>query len=557
MMQFSFLTLLAWAFLAMSSACKSNDQSFNEASSAHSDTQSSSGTSEGRWLVSKYNKETELEGYLEREKESFELFSSYANGKSGLPWVVFMVLPEVMPDLWKKEGIPFNFPGLHRNPFDPEAKVPLGLGFADDFSYAGKAPDYQIVNISCGACHIGRVKTAPDKILHLVGAPNNQFSFFGFLQLLNKTVNDPRFTIENFKAAWNGKNKDFFGIPNALNDIQVLSNGGSEAISQIQAALIKQYAVFQYMSGTMYAGEADDSNSKRPHMSRMIGAFDAYGVAAMGAALAHASSQGAAQQTQPLFPPSMPADLMAVWMQRDRPLAQWDNTLELPLTRNLAAAVASVGDRTLLDVNLSARTAAFLNDLPPPVYPFPLDDRRISRGQQLAKQYCHSCHYGGNKKTYSVGHVGTSPNRAQIFTLQFRENLARALQAACTDQAFCEGVSSNIVVPARNEAELGYAALPFHGVWATAPYLHNGSVPTLYHLLVPSERPKSFYRGSLAYDQQKMGFAWQDQQPGLVLYNTDRDGQSNSGHDTLEYLGQDWGSNKEDLKDLLAYLATQ
>jgi hypothetical protein len=57
---------------------------------------------------------------------------------------------------------------------------------------------------------------------------------------------------------------------------------------------------------------------------------------------------------------------------------------------------------------------------------------------------------------------------------------------------------------------LGYKARPLDGIWATAPYLHNGSVPTLYHLLLPpAERPKSFWLGSRDYDAEKVGYVWE------------------------------------------------
>ena len=52
-----------------------------------------------------------------------------------------------------------------------------------------------------------------------------------------------------------------------------------------------------------------------------------------------------------------------------------------------------------------------------------------------------------------------------------------------------------------------YAARPLAGVWATAPYLHNGSVPTLYHLLLPpEERPKKFWVGHRNYDPKRLGY---------------------------------------------------
>ena len=52
-----------------------------------------------------------------------------------------------------------------------------------------------------------------------------------------------------------------------------------------------------------------------------------------------------------------------------------------------------------------------------------------------------------------------------------------------------------------------------HGIWAQAPYLHNGSVPTLGQLLCQSTRPARFLRGNLRYDEALVGFEWADR-PG-------------------------------------------
>ena len=59
----------------------------------------------------------------------------------------------------------------------------------------------------------------------------------------------------------------------------------------------------------------------------------------------------------------------------------------------------------------------------------------------------------------------------------------------------------------------GYNALPLGGIWAQAPYLHNGSVPTLYHLLVPGERPDAFIKSNLNYDTRRVGFDWSGASP--------------------------------------------
>ena len=52
----------------------------------------------------------------------------------------------------------------------------------------------------------------------------------------------------------------------------------------------------------------------------------------------------------------------------------------------------------------------------------------------------------------------------------------------------------------------GYANMPLDGMWLRAPYLHNGSVPTLRALLFPEKRPAEFYRAYDVYDWDNVGF---------------------------------------------------
>ena len=86
---------------------------------------------------------------------------------------------------------------------------------------------------------------------------------------------------------------------------------------------------------------------------------------------------------------------------------------------------------------------------------------------------------------------------------------------------------------------LSYKARPLNGIWATAPYLHNGSVPTLYDLLLPKKkagdpvngqyRPDRFKVGSRAFDRNKVGFLTEGYD-GFV-FDTSQQGNSNSGHE--------------------------
>jgi mono/diheme cytochrome c family protein len=76
---------------------------------------------------------------------------------------------------------------------------------------------------------------------------------------------------------------------------------------------------------------------------------------------------------------------------------------------------------------------------------------------------------------------------------------------------------------------MAYKARPLNGIWATAPYLHNGSVPTLYDLLLPAgERPQTFAVGRMEYDPRKVGYVSDGQVPFVV--DTSVPGNSNRGH---------------------------
>ena len=134
----------------------------------------------------------------------------------------------------------------------------------------------------------------------------------------------------------------------------------------------------------------------------------------------------------------------------------------------------------------------------------------------------------------------------------------------------------------------GYVTDELDGVWTRAPYLHNGSVPTLYHLLVPTERPTRFVRGSISYDQKQVGWRWdiaavdeyRKADPTVAVFDTTLDSASNRGHDTnltvdiegnivrMDWSGpnragekkvrMDWSGpeNEDALYDLLEYLKT-
>lgn len=85
----------------------------------------------------------------------------------------------------------------------------------------------------------------------------------------------------------------------------------------------------------------------------------------------------------------------------------------------------------------------------------------------------------------------------------------------------------------------GYKARPLNGIWATPPFLHNGSIPNLFQLLSPvSERATQFWVGSFEYDPKHAGFV-SDKFDGGFLFKTSVTGNSNRGHEFRDGCRQD------------------
>jgi mono/diheme cytochrome c family protein len=110
------------------------------------------------------------------------------------------------------------------------------------------------------------------------------------------------------------------------------------------------------------------------------------------------------------------------------------------------------------------------------------------------------------------------------------------------------------------QAPARYRARPLHGVWATAPYLHNGSVPNLYELLLPAyRRSASFHAGGREFDPRRVGFDTSEA-PGRTLLDTTLPGNSNRGHEFRDGPRGDGAIGPaltdEQRWDLLEYLKT-
>lgn len=141
---------------------------------------------------------------------------------------------------------------------------------------------------------------------------------------------------------------------------------------------------------------------------------------------------------------------------------------------------------------------AWIEQLEPPKYPWPIDQELAATGEVIFNNRCAECHgtYGEDahypEAIVPLEVVGTDRVRLDSLTTEMR--------ASYEDSWF-----SNFGEKKSQHDPGGYIAQPLDGIWASAPYLHNGSVPTLWHLFHPEERPVVWQRTEDGYDTERVG----------------------------------------------------
>jgi mono/diheme cytochrome c family protein len=190
---------------------------------------------------------------------------------------------------------------------------------------------------------------------------------------------------------------------------------------------------------------------------------------------------------------------------------------------------------------------AYLGSLEAPKYPFAIDGELAARGAAIFTDHCARCHgtYGPEwsypNKVVPIDVIGTDRKRY--------EGIAEEVGAFYNESWFARetGDGYKVVPPA------GYQAPPLDGIWATAPYLHNGSVPTLDDMLNSKARPRIFTRSyrtdAEAFDAVKVGWKVQVLEAGAdpnlpaheqrKVYDTRRPGRGNTGHTFGDALTDD------------------
>lgn len=196
---------------------------------------------------------------------------------------------------------------------------------------------------------------------------------------------------------------------------------------------------------------------------------------------------------------------------------------------------------------------AWIESLEPPKYPWDVDRTLALEGEHAFREHCSRCHGTyGDEETYPqrivpIDIVGTDPVRLRALSPASRRHVQKSWMSHY-------GQDPVIVDPG------GYVAPPLDGVWASAPYFHNGSVPTLWHVLHPDQRPAVWTRSEDGYDRRKVGLEVQtfDRVPAAAdtapkrrqFFDTTRFGKSAAGHRFPDVL------TEENKQAVLEYLKT-
>lgn len=253
----------------------------------------------------------------------------------------------------------------------------------------------------------------------------------------------------------------------------------------------------------------------------------------------------------PIPDEAIPSDTPPWWLLKKKNAMFWNGFGRGDFGRFLMAS-------NLLTVNDTAEASgvdrhmpdllAYLYTIEPPPFPKPIDQPLARTGQTIFEKKCSSCH-GKYGKVESYPNLLIPQAIIQTDSLLYKSNYSAPQFVSWFNKSwFTTGDH-----PARLEPFVGYMAPPLDGIWISAPYLHNGSVPTLEALLDSRLRPAYWSRNfdKPEYDYQKVGWQYEVHEKAKPrAYNTTLPGYGNYGHTFGNRL------TKEERKAVLEYLKT-
>lgn len=413
--------------------------------------------------------------------DHFKYGSIGSEPANGPPYWVWKVLPDMFPEKLPVPGKGYEGFGLIQ---EPGRETPVG--FSIRRVYVDR------VGMNCALCHTGTVRDTPESQPRIIqGMPANKFDLQGYARFLYSCAKDPRFTADNVIQAIEQKKK--------LNPLEKFIY--REAVWRTRDALVAQASKVSFMD-------------LRPNWGPgRVDTFNPYKVLQFNFPMDKDHTVGT-------------VDLPVIWHQAPRKGMElhWDGNNTSVEERNKSAALGAGVTPTTIDLPRLKRIEDWLWDLPAPKYPYPVNEELAAKGEPVYKQNCAQCHafdgaYTG--KVTPINEIGTDRERLDSYTYELLEN-QNTLYAGYPWR-FKNFRKTN-----------GYANMPLDGVWLRAPFLHNGSVPTMRDLLEPvANRPKEFYRGYDVFDQANLGFLTNVKEENgfqFFHFDTTKPGNSNAGH---------------------------
>jgi hypothetical protein len=342
------------------------------------------------------------------------------------------------------------------------------------------------VFLNCAGCHAGSVRTEEGgKAVVYAGMPANTLDLSAFQEFLRRAATSQDFTPERFLAQIDAMNIRL-GFINRL----ALRYYGV-ALARTQILLLADRFRFLDREPAFGPGRFDTFN---PGKALLNWNFDD---------LPEAELIGV-------------VDFPAVWQQKKKEgmHLHWDGNNTYVRERNRSAAFGTGATPATLDRPSIKRMEEWLETAEPPrfadLFPGQFNPDRAKVGADIFRDNCMGCHgkdgrdFSGGKvgEVLAIGAIGTDRSRFDNYTYELSLN-------------------QNVLYPNNDQERFqnfkkteGYARVPLDGIWLRAPYLHNGSVPTLWALLQPPAlRPKMFLRGYDVYDPVDMGF---ESRPGNI-----------------------------------------
>jgi len=390
--------------------------------------------------------------------DHFKYGSIGSEAGKGVPYRIWKVLPEMFPEYLPSgvKGVKGSYASLG---FIYELDPATGLRRDTPIGFSKRRMQgIEFVGLNCAVCHTatyrGSATEPPEKATVQVGMPAHQLDLLAYFKFLFDCAGDGRFTVDNVLGAMDAQEK-LSTIERVIYTI---------AVPRVRQETLRLAALAQFMID-------------HPSGAGRIDTFTPYKTMNFGYRNMAGSSVGN-------------ADFPSIWNQRIREgmSLHWDGNNPSLFERNISAAIGAGATPVSLDLPRMQRIADWLLDFPAPPYPdtWKINAPLVKRGEELYRQQrCAECH--GLKeeqfKNHQVGQVEpiesikTDRERLDSYTIDLTYN--QYTLGAGRDWKF------------RNFRKTGgYANQPLDGLWARAPYLHNGSVPTLRDLLNPACNPR-------------------------------------------------------------------